>query len=90
MPSLRKTPRPGSRLRFNTASAFSRQIFQYGRLRNDRPRAKKNAPGGLSQLISAGSFEKTETYYEDERIKRRSPAPVYFTAIALIIIWALF
>jgi len=90
MPSLRKTPRPGSRLRFNTASAFSRQIYQYGKLRQDKPRAKKNAPSGLSQLISAGGFEKTETYYEDERIRPRSPVPVYFTAFALFVIWLLF
>jgi len=90
VPSLRKNPRPGSRLRFNTASSFSRQIYQYGKLRHDRPRAKRNAPTGLSQIISAGGFEKSATYYEDERVRRRSPTPIYFTAIALFIIWLLF
>ena len=90
MSSLNKNHRPRPRLRFNSASAFSRQIYQYGKLRHDRPRAKRNAPTGLSQIISAGGFEKTETYYEDERIRRRSPTVVYITAAVLFIVWILF
>ena len=84
--SVKKQPR----LRFNTASAFSRKFYQNGRVRRGRSKYEENTPGTLFKYISAGGFENTSHDYDNDRPRPRSPFPVYLTAVVLLAIWLIF
>ena len=84
------SPGKKSNLRFSAAAAFSRQNYQRGRTLRGRARYEDDAPSIFHKYMSAGGIQTPGADYEDDRPRRRSPAPVYALALALFVIWLMF